>query len=261
MFILMDSLLALSLVDPARMQALLEQFFYPGLLGVLIIASLGIPIPEDLPLIGAGVVLKLHPEYGSFPLTVLFGFLGVMSGDTVLYTMGRLWGRGVVKHKSVNWIVTPSRFERAERSFHRWGGWFCFFGRLIVGVRAVMCLVAGATRYPFWRFLVADGAGAMVSVPLFVGIGYLCAGTLAHLVGQVAEVQGVAAAVVGIAVMGFVLYEVRKIRRARRESAEALKVEAAATKERDFVEAARPGSGDRVRPLPPVKVGFGTPQK
>lgn len=208
--------LPLAVIDAGQVQALLEQYFYFGLLGILVIASLGLPIPEDIPLIAAGVVLKLQPETANWGLTILTALLGIMSGDLVLYTVGRWWGRDVVQHKAVSWLITPALFARAERYFHKYGAWFCFFGRFIVGIRAVMCMTAGATRYPYWRFFLADFSGALLSVPFFIGLGYVFAHALEDLFHWIAEVQGVALIVVAVAVIGFVLWELRRIRSARK---------------------------------------------
>lgn len=212
--------LAYALMDAGQVQALLEQFFYPGLLGILIIASLGLPIPEDIPLIAAGVILRLQPETARWDLTILTALVGIMSGDLVLYTVGRWWGRDVVKHRSVAWLISPALFARAERSFHRWGGWFCFFGRFIVGIRAVMCMTAGATHFPYWRFFLADFCGALLSVPFFIWLGWFFAYTLSDLFRWIAEAQGIAIGIIALLVGAFIVWEIRRMRRARAEPVE-----------------------------------------
>lgn len=225
MRVLAASLLAASIIDPATVQNLLENYFYLGLLGVLVVASLGIPIPEDIPLIAAGVILKLHPESATWIGAFATAMVGIMSGDLVLYTVGRWWGKDVVNHSSVNWIITPARFTRACDSFRRWGVWFVFFGRFVMGVRAVMCLTAGATRYPYWRFFLADFAGAVICVPLFIGLGYVFAEHLRSLYQWLAEIQGALIGVVVLLVAGFLIYEYRRFTGERK--ADALAAEAA----------------------------------
>ena len=227
--------LAYGLVDPQTIISLVEQWFYPALLGTLVIASLGLPIPEDIPLIAAGVVLKLQPQSASWAGALLTALAGIMSGDLVLYMMGRRWGRDVVNHRSVNWIITPERYQYAMNSFRKRGVWFVFFGRFVMGIRAVMCLTAGATHFPYWRFFLADLAGAVLSIPLFVVLGYLFADTLAILFKRLAEIQGAVAAVVVIGGGLFVWYEYRKFsaisRKMRAAKAIEPTVKAAATAE------------------------------
>jgi membrane protein DedA with SNARE-associated domain len=197
----------------SQIQDWMQHAFYPVLLGILVIASLGIPIPEDVPLIAAGVILRFHPGAASFTGTFLVALLGIMTGDLVLYTLGRMWGPGVVNHRSVNWIITTERFEWAKVRFARYGTWMVFGGRFIMGIRAVMCLTAGATHYPYWRFFLADLCGAVLSIPLFVVLGYWFGGVITPLMGYVRGVGWIAAAVVLVAITAFVIYEYRKHRR------------------------------------------------
>lgn len=193
--------------DIGAVQGWMQQAFYPALLLILVTASLGIPIPEDIPLIAAGVLLRTHPGIASWHGTLMVATLGIMTGDLVLYNLGKWWGPGVVNHRSVRWMITPERFARVSERFQQHGAWFCFFGRFFVGIRAVMCMTAGATRFPYWRFFLADFSGALLSVPFFVLLGYLCAGMIptlrAYLGGvQLVMLAGVCiAAVVTIAVV------------------------------------------------------------
>ena len=183
--------LLFAIADASSVQDLMQHAFYPVLLSILILASLGLPIPEDIPLITAGVLLKTHPDIASWHGTLIVALVGIMLGDLVLYSLGRMWGPEVVRHRVVRWLITPQRYEKAAGRFCQYGTWFCFFGRFLVGVRAAMCLTAGATRFPYWRFFLADFAGALLSVPLFVCLGYWFAGMIPTLQVYLVEVQGI----------------------------------------------------------------------
>jgi membrane protein DedA with SNARE-associated domain len=194
---------------------LLEHAFYPTLLLIFIVASLGIPIPEDLPLIAAGVILRTHPSIASWTGTFVVSGIGIMSGDMILYTLGRRWGRDVFAHRSVSWLITPARFESLSTRFRRHGVWMVFFGRLFVGVRAAMCLTAGVTHFPFYRFFLADLAGAAMSIPVFVSLGYVFAGMIPTLRSYLSGAQAVLAVLLAVGVGLFIAWEVRRHRRAR----------------------------------------------
>jgi membrane protein DedA with SNARE-associated domain len=210
--------LIVALPNASSVEAWMAQAFYPVLLGILVVASLGLPIPEDIPLIAAGVLLKTTPGVATWPGTVGVALLGIMSGDLVLYTLGRRWGRDVITHRSVNWLITPRLFEKAVDSFQRRGMWYCFFGRFFMGIRAVMCITAGATRYPYWKFFIADFCGALLSVPLFIGLGYAFADMLPTLRGYMANVEWVLLGLLGVGIALYVYFEIRKHRRMRAES-------------------------------------------
>lgn len=202
----------LTLANVDSIQGWMQDAFYPVLLGVLVIASLGIPIPEDIPLIAAGVLLKLQPGIASWHGTIAVALLGIMSGDLILYTMGRLWGPGVVTHRYVRRLLTPKRFVTLSGKFHRHGVWMVFFGRFVVGIRAAMCLTAGATRYPYWRFFLADFSGALLSVPFFVALGWWFAGMIPTLRAYLSGVQLAIVAVIVLALVGVVVLYIRNRR-------------------------------------------------
>lgn len=221
--------MCLAMFDQAQIQLWLQHAFYPALYLVFLIASLGLPIPEDVPLIAAGVILRtspatanwvgayvgLDPVVAGWTATLLVSFVGIMSGDVVLYTMGRRFGRHVFEHRWVSWLMTPQRFEWLCDRFSRYGSWMCFFGRFFMGIRAAMCLTAGVTRFPFFRFFLADAAGAVLSIPFFVILGYAFAHMLSELQGVLINAQWVIGAIVVLAIAGFIWWEVRRHRRSR----------------------------------------------
>ena len=203
-------------------QASMQQAFYPVLLGVLLLASLGVPIPEDVPLIAAGVLLNTHAGIATWPGTFLVALIGIMAGDLVLYQLGRHWGPDVVNHRYVRRLITPALFRRATDKFHRYGMWYCLIGRFIMGIRAGMCLTAGATGFPYWRFFLADGTGALLSIPAFVYLGYWFARMIPTLRLYLTGIEGLLAiAVVAIfAALGYAGY---RRRRRRRDALDALR--------------------------------------
>jgi membrane protein DedA with SNARE-associated domain len=231
-----------------RVEDWMQQACYPALLVILVVASLGVPIPEDIPLIVAGVLLRTHPNIASPHGTFIVALVGIMSGDLVLYSLGRRWGPEVVNHRSVRWMITPERFTRVARRFRVHGTWFCFFGRFLVGVRAVMCLTAGATGFPYWRFFLADFAGALLSIPLFISLGYWFAGMIPTLEAYLSRAEALAwaAAIVAVVVLTLV-YRARRRRRPRRRAT------AGHVATPSAVEVPEPPSG---RPGPTLKAGL-----
>lgn len=211
MRLLVLAFLFVTLADASAIQGLMQDAFYPVLFGILVLASLGLPIPEDIPLIAAGVLLHQHPGIATWTGTFFVALVGIMIGDLVLYNIGRVWGPDVVRHRLVRRVVTQRRFRKASEQFHRHGMWFCFFGRFLMGVRAAMCMTAGALRFPYWRFFLADFCGALLSVPFFVYLGYWFAGMIPSLRAYMTGVQWILLAVGLFVVTGIVYYKYHKI--------------------------------------------------
>jgi len=187
----------------------MQHAFYPVLLLALVAGSLGVPIPEDVPLLAAGVILSQQPEIASWTGTLSIALLGIMCGDVVLFVLGKRWGPEVCQHRWVSWVITPHRLDKMTEKFNRYGMWMCFFGRFFMGVRAAMCITAGVTRLPFWRFLLADAAGAVISIPVLVGLGYWFASLIPTLKAYVHLVQWGLLGITVIVLAGFVAYRRR----------------------------------------------------
>jgi membrane protein DedA with SNARE-associated domain len=234
------------------LQSLMQHAFYPVLLLVLVAASLGVPIPEDVPLIAAGVILSQQPGLATWTGTVLMALLGIMCGDVVLYVLGGRWGPEVCQHRWVNWLITPARLERMTRRFNRYGMWMCFFGRFFMGVRAAMCITAGVTRLSFWRFVLADLAGALLSIPLFVWLGFWFASMLPTLKTYVHLIQWGLLATALLILAGFVAYRRYRPIRTTADGSESrpsvVTASHSAPVEQVSPTASRPQAGGRPRP-------------
>src|SRR5882672_3087817 len=102
---------------------------YGAILGLLLVCGLGIPMPEDVTLIGAGVLAAL----GSVSLTgaIVAGFAGVLIGDAFMFTLGRVYGRHAFKLPLIRNIMTPKRIALAERKVVRNSKFICFSARFL----------------------------------------------------------------------------------------------------------------------------------
>jgi membrane protein DedA with SNARE-associated domain len=143
---------------------------YPVLFGLLFACGLGLPLPEDIPLLAAGAMVGA----GKFNLaiTAVCGWLGIIGGDCVLYHLGKRYGMEVTRLPFVGRHLTMSRILWVEQRFKRYGIWVVAVGRLFAGVRGAMVVCAGAIRFPLGRFLVADGIAAIFSGGIFLSLGY-----------------------------------------------------------------------------------------
>ncbi len=147
---------------------------YSAIVGLLLICGLGVPLPEDITLIAAGIVASA----GSISLwgAMLAGFIGVMAGDAFLYTMGRVYGRKAFQLPILRSIMTPKRIAMAERKIIRNSHFICFTARFLPGLRSPIFLMSGIMGVRPIVFYGLDGFAALISVPLWVYVG--------HWVGQ-----------------------------------------------------------------------------
>jgi membrane protein DedA with SNARE-associated domain len=68
--------------------------------------------------------------------------------------------------------LTKARIERVTLLFEKYGIGVIFIGRMFAGIRGAMVVAAGAIRYNFATFIVADGMGAVVSGGFFMFVGH-----------------------------------------------------------------------------------------
>ena len=155
-----------------------EYFPDPFIIGVLILCGAGLPIPEEPILLFAGAraveLAEGHSIGAALTRMTLACAFGILLGDLLCFYLGRKVGRGIFKIKFVRSIATRPRRVRAERFFLRYGTWSIFIARFFAGVRLVMYFSAGMSRrVSYFKFLLMDLLGVLVSVPLSVYIGFV----------------------------------------------------------------------------------------
>ena len=155
--------------------SLLQAFFfdygYYAVFGVLVLCGMGLPLPEDITLIAAGIISQLGEQNVHVMLVV--AYFGVLCGDWMMYLIGWRFGPHLRQSRWFSKLLTPERMIQTETLFHRYGSRLVFFARFLPGLRAPIYVMTGITRrVSFWRFTLMDGLAALLSIPLFVYIGY-----------------------------------------------------------------------------------------
>jgi membrane protein DedA with SNARE-associated domain len=98
--------------------------------------------------------------------------LGVLSGDMVLYWVGRHWGEQVLNWRLVRLVLSPAREQWLKAAYRRHALKSIVTARHVMGFRAAAFLTAGSAGVPFWKFVVADASAALIGVPLAFGLAY-----------------------------------------------------------------------------------------
>jgi membrane protein DedA with SNARE-associated domain len=174
---------------------------YLGVFGTLLAAGMGLPIPEELPIVTAGAMVghdaTPNPDDPAHPVSQLRWYImlpmcivGVVAGDAILYTIGRVWGYRVLNFRWVRTrMLPPERQERIERNFHRYGIWILLGARLLPGIRSPIFLMAGINRLPITKFLIADGLYAIPGVSMLFFLAYVFTDQFVDLVRRLDAVK------------------------------------------------------------------------
>lgn len=184
---------------------------YATIVGILFICGLGVPIPEDITLLAAGLLAA----HGSISLNgaLIAGFLGVLLGDALLFFMGRKFGKKVFALPGLRNLFTDVRIAAAEARIRRNGPFICFIARFLPGLRSPIFAMSGALGVRPITFFLLDGFAALISVPVWVVLGYWFGNNLDDALARVKHVQFYLFSGLAILIVGYIAYRFLKKRR------------------------------------------------
>jgi membrane protein DedA with SNARE-associated domain len=145
-------------------------------------------------------------------LVIILGTIAEMVGSYISYSVGRVGGRPLVDRVGKYVLVTTSDVDRAERFLTGRGAWAVPVGRMLPFVRAFVSIVAGLVDIPPLRFGVLSLIGTVVYATALSSIGYGLAGTWNSINHGLSVAGYLLAAIVIVAIVGFILYRLRKFR-------------------------------------------------
>lgn len=188
---------------------------YSAIVGLLLICGLGVPLPEDITLIAAGILSALGSI--SFWGAMAAGFFGVLAGDAFLFTVGRIYGRRAFELPVIRLIMTPRRVALAERKIMRNSHFICFTARFLPGLRSPIFLMAGIMGVRPLVFYALDGFAALISVPIWVWLGHKVGENIDVAFKYAERVQLSFLAGIAVLIAGYFIFRrMRKRRRAQR---------------------------------------------
>jgi membrane protein DedA with SNARE-associated domain len=191
-----------------------EHFPYIGIFLLLALGDMGFPFPEDATLILSGFLIAQRVTKPFTTLLVVYS--GILLTDFFLYWVGKKYGRRVIEHKRFRRIISFERLLGFEEKFKKWGIFVIFIGRHFLGVRSQVFLVAGVMKMPALKFLVADGASAILTITLMVGIGYLGGNSIQILQKDIRSIEYIAIVVFMILIVSWIVFNYFKNKKMER---------------------------------------------
>jgi membrane protein DedA with SNARE-associated domain len=159
---------------------------YLGIILFLVLTGCGLPIPEEVPIVLAGVLSakaesQLVPEWAFAACLV-----GALLGDCVMYAIGYHFGHNLLReHPKFAKFLRAEREQRFEQAIERHGFKVMLLSRFMVGVRGPVYLAAGVVRMPFRAFLLFDFICATLVVGTFFSISYVYGERIAEMVRDI----------------------------------------------------------------------------
>jgi len=185
---------------------------YFAVFSVLMLCGFGLPVPEDITLVAGGVISGLENSKVHIHIMFMVGLAGVMVGDSVMFLAGYFKGESILKLKLISRIITPERYSSVQTQFEKYGRWVVFLARFMPGLRAAIFMSAGISkRVSFLRFFLMDGFAAIISVPIWVYLGYFFATNFDELLKHIHNGQIIILSFLGLTILViFIIIKIRK---------------------------------------------------
>jgi membrane protein DedA with SNARE-associated domain len=164
---------------------------YPhvGVAIVFVLCGIGLPLPEELVLIAAGYVCAKFPEQAALPGMMAWCAGAILAGDLLPYVLGRVFGTRMLRLRWLRLTITRRRLASFDRWFRRRGDLVIFIARFLAGIRMIAFFTAGTMKMPWRRFLLLDGLGIVLIVPLLSWLGYQGAGVIDDVIDRVQTIE------------------------------------------------------------------------
>lgn len=173
---------------------------------LVMIESIGVPVPGETALIGAalyaGSTGKLEIGW-----VIAVAIVGAIIGDNIGYSIGRYGGARVLLKHGHKIHLHEDRLKIGIWLFRRHGGKVVFWGRFVSILRTYAAFLAGTNQMAWKRFLVFNAAGAIVWATVY-GVAYYVFGSALEKLSTTIDIAlGVAGVVT---VVAFIVWTRRK---------------------------------------------------
>lgn len=187
-----------------QLLAAVAQYGSPALFAVVVVASLGAPLPIALLLVVTGSLCA----QGAMNIwtAILVAGTGSVLGDLAGYSIGR-WGGTVLISRLTRIIGGPNRLEKIEARARSSAALYIFLTRwLLSPLGPWVNLASGLARYPWTRFLLWDILGEFFGVALYISLGQIFSDRVMALDSFLADATMAIMALTVALVIGRVLY-------------------------------------------------------
>ncbi len=169
---------------------------------ILLACGFGVPIPEDITLIGAGILA--YYRAASVEGMIVVGLVGVMCGDSAMFALGRRYGLALAQKGFLRKLLPEHRLKIVSNVLVSRGNKILFAARFMPGLRSPLFFTAGALGVKLRLFLFYDGMAALISVPAIIYSVYYFGDEMEKVVSAIERAnQGIAIVIIGTALVIF----------------------------------------------------------
>ncbi|MEK6933686.1 MAG: DedA family protein [Nanoarchaeota archaeon] len=194
--------------------SLIDSFGYLGIFILMTIESSFFPLPSEVVLIPAGVLVAQGKM--SLILVVISGVLGSLAGALVNYYLAFHFGRAltnklILKYGKIFFLNSKS-FSKSEKYFAKHGQITTFIGRLIPVIRHLISLPAGFAKMNMFKFCLYTILGSSFWVIILTYLGLLFGNNTELIKQNINLITLWALLVAGIIIIIYIIIQKRKSR-------------------------------------------------
>ena len=133
---------------------LIGHWGYSAIFFIVILGSIGIPVPEEAIMFLAG--LLVWKKKLELSVVLIVGFLSTVIGDNLGYWAGRTYGRATIERYGQKLFISSERLDVMQNFVNRHGQVAVFLARFIPGLRFLAEPLTGIAGMPFPRIFPSE---------------------------------------------------------------------------------------------------------
>lgn len=186
---------------------LLDKGGYLGIFVLMILENVFPPIPSEV-ILGAAGVLVEQGKMNGITLWII-ATAGTLAGNLFWYWLGFRWSEDQLKRVIDRWgrwlTFEWDEFTKARDIFRKYGDWIVFLLRFSPLLRTIVSLPAGLAKMKLWRFALFTFLGSLIWNGLLILGGRALAGVIDRYESAAGYV------IVAIVVLGVAYYIYRVV--------------------------------------------------
>jgi membrane protein DedA with SNARE-associated domain len=208
---------------------------YLGVVLLMFASSFGLPVPEEVTLISAGLVayMAMHPDLYPPPyegaktvnlyILATVCFLAVIGSDFLIFWLGKYFGRPLLDRPRFQRYFSREAIARVESWVLRYGPWAAGIFRFTPGLRFPGHMMCGMMGFPPSRFLAVDGTAALLTVPTQIILVAHFGSTILYYLGRFKFILAgiLLAALLAILIRKIIAWRQEEAQQARAQKGEA----------------------------------------
>ena len=193
-------------VSTDTINAWLESYGYLVVFLLVMLESIGLPVPGETALIAAALYAGTTHKLEIWAIVAVAAAAAII-GDNIGYSIGRYGGARLLLRYGHKIHLHEGRLKIGIWLFRRHGGKVVFWGRFVSILRTWAAFLAGTNHMEWRRFLFFNAAGGIVWATLYGVVYYVFGATLKKLSTTIDVTIGIGSVVILVA---FVVWTRRK---------------------------------------------------